>query len=246
MTFIDVDLSSFEKVRDSLHEFQKDIAGFSSKISKDISPIFLSCKEKLKAQKAKVEQLQEDEKIIESRIIDLRDNQIPGKEKDIFYSRKEIERLEKLKKEEENRICQLENQRSLAIQSLQNSSNGVVVEIDTSGIDRQISSSRSEISHLNSKIEDEKKTLEEYEKDLKDLNELKKNEEIAFEQTKKALNSNKVKYENMHSAMYQIESSGNELTQKAKSMETNSSDIAIHSKSCVDECIQYLNDYLNS
>ena len=52
--------------------------------------------------------------------------------------------------------------------------------------------------------------------------------------------------EQMKNLMNSIKQDANNLKSQARSLESDSSDIATHSKSCVDECIQYLNEYLNS
>ena len=57
MSFVDVDVTSFEKVRDSLKTFKGNISGFSSKISRNTTEVVSSCDKKLKAQEKKLKEL---------------------------------------------------------------------------------------------------------------------------------------------------------------------------------------------
>ena len=83
---------------------------------------------------------------------------------------------------------------------------------------------------------------EELEKIQKEIDRL--NAELAA--LKKELEKNRNKYEKMEAAFIEAVDNAMQLNSEASSLESESSEVATHSSSCVDQCIEYLSDYLES
>lgn len=113
-------------------------------------------------------------------------------------------------------------------------------------LDGQIAAIRTEIIEINEKIEIAREVIGNIETQLDKLEYKKSETGSSLFSVNLKLDHNKIKLEKLADLLKSIRYNAKDLSSRARSLETDSTDIASHSKSCVDQCIQYLDEYLNS
>ncbi|MCD8040202.1 MAG: hypothetical protein LUF82_01655 [Clostridia bacterium] len=236
---IDTSTEAYRKLKSSLVHFRSNISGLSTGIRSDVDEAISSCRQKVSDQKSIVDRLEIEINYIEKQI----------KEYDEAYT------------------FQLSETRKYTSDAKEYSKYIDYYNRLIDDVNYKIRNENPSCEDYNSNMESFKRDLEEYnsklkyyqgktseylgyaEKHKKKAEELKikiNKMESDFAEKKAQYNKEKEKYEHMVSDFNTIENDGNHLISCARNLECSAIDEADHDISCVDSCLQYLDEYLNS